>query len=62
MFVLALVLLAAGFVAFHVAGGFGVVVLAVGVVVGARAGGHYYMRRYTEYEHSVRMSRSGLRR
>lgn len=62
MFVLALVLLAAGFVAFHVDGAFGVVILAVGVIVGAKAGGHYYMRRYTEYEHNARISRAGLRR
>ena len=62
MFVLALILLAAGFVAFHVDGGFAVVILVVGVFVGAKAGGHYYLRRYTEYEHSVRVSRSGLRR
>ena len=62
MFVLALVLLAAGFVAFKVAGGFAVAILVVGVIVGAKAGGHYYMRRYTEYEHSARISRAGLRK
>jgi hypothetical protein len=35
--------------------------LGVGIFLGARFGGHYYMRRYSEFEHRTRLTRSGLR-